>query len=131
MPKGIKVISIINTVFLLLNLVLVIIVADDLSRYVLMANCVAWTLCGPLLWVRSKYVWMLARPLIYGWALLTVFGMLMGDWASLIISLITGIPFLVYIIGVRGYLNEDHVRAYFGVPPSEVKTTQEDETAPA
>ena len=79
-----------------------------------------WLSLGPMLLIRKSAIWRMSRPLIYAFALglavMVIFAI--TDGALLRNPVIIGLQILVvvYLIGLRGYLNGNPVRAYYRVP---------------
>ena len=80
---------------------------------------IMWILLGPGLLVRRPFTWRVCRTLIYayamGLALLVVFAILQGALFTHPISNLLELLTVVYLIGVRGYLNSPLARDFYAV----------------
>lgn len=120
MPKGIRRLAVINTVPFLICIFIALSIPKDLQFFTwwIVFCALVWFASGPGLLIKSKYTQPLARGLIYLWllvsALFVVFQISRIGWNVNPISLVIVLGVMFYLVGVRGYLNENTVRKYYG-----------------
>lgn len=80
-----------------------------------------WTCLGPVLLIRKPLTWRVSRALIYAYAmglsLLVMFGIFHGSLFNYPLVVFLEVLVVVYLIGVRGYLNGQPARDFYGVHP--------------
>jgi hypothetical protein len=128
LPRGIRNIAIINTLLLAWfcwNIWFWVSVQkmETIVFYVNLLEAAFFLLTGPLIFIRSAMFYRLLRPTIYIVTfLLSAFLLLIISKGSLLedtFSTIFGLVLILYLIGERGYLNEPHVKRYYGADAGE------------
>ena len=121
-PKGLLRVVVINSVFALISLVGFTLQAGAGNLSALTAfGAFVWICLGPALLFRKPLTWRIGRTLIYayamGLALLIVFAILQGALLRTPIVIALEVLLVVYLIGVRGYLNSESARDYYSIRP--------------
>ena len=125
MPSGIRNIVAINGVMTLYYIINYTWLVSEAKQPIyawsqlLMAS--AFFLSGVVLLIRHRIIWQAVRVLCYLWALTLAFiflsALIKGALWIYPIRMLLLLLVVVYLIGVRGYLNESTVREYYGVVP--------------
>ena len=122
-PKGLLRVVIVNSGLALVGLAGVVYQANTGAVSPLTVfGTLMWTCLGPGLLLKKPLIWRVGRVLIHayamGLAVLIVFAILRG--ALLRDPLIIGLELamVVYLIGLRGYLNSEPARAYYAAQSS-------------
>lgn len=121
-PTGVTRVVVINSAFAVVGLIGLSLQASsgNISPVTVFAT-VMWLCLGPPLLIKSPFTWRISRTLIYAYAmvlaLLSAFAILRGSLLTSPVTILLGFGLVVYLIGVRGYLNSVSARAYYGVPP--------------
>lgn len=127
MPKGLKVIAIVNLLIALLLAWLATSLALPQSSPAIASSLVAWTMGLGVAWgatslltlIRRPLAWRLLRAILYGLALLyTLLGIVQFSilgWLINFVMLALLALLVLYIIGARGYLNEPTAQQHFRV----------------
>lgn len=120
MPVGLKRLVFINSIPFALALYMAATTKMGILTGWLVFCALTWFLAGPAFVFRQKYVLYISRAVIYIWLLLAVlFLILQITIAFSQINLISAafvLAGIFYLIGIRGYLNENIVREYMGAP---------------
>lgn len=123
LPRGIRNLVLINSLLMLWtgwNAFFWLQHKSDFAFWFYAVETVLFLVIGPLLIIRNRLIYRVSRPLIY-LLLLAISLLLMmmipkGALADHTLATVFNIVLIIYLIGARGYLNEGHVREYYGVP---------------
>ena len=92
---------------------------DPITRWFILCGVLVWMVLGPVLLTGHPRIWLHARRLAYGYAMiLSLFAFMLlikGMLTTWPWAFATALIFVVYLIGLRGYLNTERVRRYFNV----------------
>ena len=118
LPGGLLRVAIINGVLALVGLVGIAYQANagEVSALTVFGTLM-WICLGPGLLIKKPITWRLGRVLIYAYAmglsLLFVFALLGGAWRNEPLIVLTEVILVVYLIGIRGYMNSEPMREYY------------------
>jgi len=118
LPGGLIRVSAVNSVLALVGLVGIIYQANagEVSALTVFGTLM-WVGLGPGLLIKKPITWRLGRVLIYAYAmglsLLIVFALLGGAWRKEPLIVLTEVVLVVYLIGIRGYMNSEPMREYY------------------
>lgn len=123
MPSGIRNIVVINGLVTLYYFVTYYLLPSEAKQTAMawaqLLMGTAFLLTGASLLIRHRIIWQVIRIFCYVWALLLAFiflsAVIEGALWTYPIRLLLLLLLVVYLIGMRGYLNENHVRAHYGV----------------
>lgn len=123
LPKGIRNLIIINTLLLFWSAWHAYFWMQhkiDFAFWFYAVETLAFLFIGPLLFIRNPLIYKISRPLIYiiilAISLLLLMMIPKGILGQYPFSTVFNIVLIIYLIGARGYLNEAHVRQYYGLP---------------
>ena len=122
MPKSCKIVLWVNSALIVLTLGILFSAYSVIGAQILIALS-SWTLVGALLlcqWViafKARRLWNILRGVLYVTALLQALSLLILSQYFLtvigFISLLITLLIIIYLIGLRGYLNSKDFLSYF------------------
>ena len=121
-PKGLIGVVITNSVFALVCLAGLVVLEKAGGMVPAAAfGMLIWACLGPGLLIRRRFTWRVGRTLIYAFAmglsLVIMFSIFHGSLFNNPVVVLWEVLVVVYLIGVRGYLNTRPALEYYRIYP--------------